>query len=113
MPQGAASGTEEAAGGAAEPGVEALGFGDGAIGFKEAVGAPDLGEVPGGDCREEAQGTALVTRGVEAGEILPAQCLDGIEQGGEGFVHGVPAFRVKFCAYHTPNPGVWQLRSPL
>lgn len=69
-------------------GVEPFGFGDGALGFKKTVGAPDFGEVPGGHCREEAQGRSFMPRRVKPGKILPAQPFDGVEQGSEGSVHG-------------------------
>ena len=86
--EGAASGAEKTAGCAVQLGVEPFGFGDGALGFKKTVGAPDFGEVPGGHCREEAQGRSFMPRRVEPGKILPAQPFDGVEQGGEGSVHG-------------------------
>ena len=79
---------KELAGCAVQLGVEPFGFGDGALGFKKTVGAPVFGEVPGGHCREEAQGRSFMPRRVEPGKILPAQPFDGVEQRGEGSVHG-------------------------
>lgn len=106
--ESAASGAEKTAGCAVQLGVEPFSFGDGALGFKQTVGAPDFGEVPGGHCREEAQGRSFMPRRMEPGKILPAQPFDGVEQGVRVVCMVMPAFRVKFCAYHTTSGGSWQ-----